>query len=139
MEYLDGTPIHIYCRTNDLSVRQRLELFLPVCLAVEFSHRNLIIHRDLKASNILVMDGALPKLLDYGIAKILDRDTAGASAEFTQAADRMLTPDYASPEQLGGGTVTTAADVYSLGVLLFELLTDDRPFHRVGDRWRRWL
>jgi hypothetical protein len=112
-------------------VRERLELFLPVCAAVEFSHRNLVIHRDLKATNILVGDARIPKLLDYGIAKLLDRDTAGIT-EYTHAADRMLTPDYASPEQLAGESITTAADVYSLGVLLFELLTDSRPFQRAG-------
>lgn len=132
MEYLEGRPIHAYCRQNELTVRERLELFLPVCAAVEFSHRNLVIHRDLKATNILVSEGRVPKLLDYGIAKLLDRDTSDAPTVYTQALDRMLTPDYASPEQLAGEAITTAADVYSLGVLLFELLTDSRPFQRTG-------
>ena len=131
MEYLEGTPIHVFCRTHELSVRERLELFLPVCAAVEYSHRNLVIHRDLKASNILVTEERIPKLLDYGIAKLLDRDTS-QTADVTQPVDRMLTPDYASPEQIRGDTITTAADVYSLGVLLYELLADVRPFQLAG-------
>ena len=131
MEFLEGTPIHVYCRTHELTVRERLELFLSVCAAVEYSHRNLVIHRDLKASNILVTEDRVPKLLDYGIAKLLDRDTS-ETPDVTQAADRMLTPDYASPEQIRGEVITTAADVYSLGVLLYELLADRRPFQLAG-------
>lgn len=131
MEYVEGTPIHVFCRTRELSVRERLELFLQVCAAVEYSHRNLVIHRDLKATNILVTEGRVPKLLDYGIAKLLDRDTSEIP-DVTQAADRMLTPDYASPEQIRGEVITTAADVYSLGVLLYELLVDRRPFQLAG-------
>ncbi len=132
MEFLEGTPIHHYCRERNLSVRERLELFVPVCEAVDYSHRNLIIHRDLKASNILVTANGVPKLLDFGIAKLLDRSTTGPEAEMTQPADRMLTPDYASPEQLLGMNITTAADVYSLGVLLYELLADRRPLQLAG-------
>lgn len=132
MEFLEGTPIHHYCREHQLSVREMVELFIPVCAAVEFSHRNLIIHRDLKASNILVTAAGVPKLLDFGIAKLMDRSITGPEAELTQPADRMLTPDYASPEQLLGENITTAADVYSLGVLLYEMLADRRPLHLAG-------
>lgn len=132
MEYLEGTPIHRYCRDRNLTVRERLELFLPVCAAVAYSHRNLVIHRDLKASNILVSELGTPKLLDFGIAKLLDRDTSSAIADATLPVDRMMTPDYASPEQIRGEPITTAADVYSLGVLLYELLTDQRPRQLAG-------
>jgi hypothetical protein len=133
MEYLEGTPIHKYCRDNRLDIRARLELFLPVCAAVAYSHRNLVIHRDLKASNILVSQDGVPKLLDFGIAKLLDRDTSNTPAvDATAPLDRMMTPDYASPEQIRGEAVTTASDVYSLGVLLYEVLTDRRPFQLAG-------
>jgi non-specific serine/threonine protein kinase/serine/threonine-protein kinase len=132
MEFLEGTPIHHYCRESNLSVRERVELFLPVCAAVAYSHRNLVIHRDLKGTNILVTAGGVPKLLDFGIAKLLDRDTSGQVADATVPLDHMFTPDYASPEQIRGETATTAADVYSLGVLLYELLTDRRPYQLAG-------
>jgi eukaryotic-like serine/threonine-protein kinase len=131
MEFLEGTPIHIYCRTNNVSLYGKLELFISACDAVEYSHRNLVVHRDLKATNILVTAAGVPKLLDFGIAKLMDRDTATGS-EVTARADRLMTPDYASPEQICGDNITTATDVYSLGVLLYELLTDRRPFHLVG-------
>jgi serine/threonine protein kinase len=128
MEYLKGTPIQDYCKDRKLSTRERLSLFLQLCSAVEYSHRNLVVHRDLKAKNVLVTDDGVPKLLDFGIAKLLDRDSSSTSdPEPTVAADRLFTPDYASPEQVRGEPITTAADIYSLGVLLYEILTDRRP------------
>ena len=125
MEFVAGEPVHEFCRKRNLSVRERLALFLKICEAVQFAHRNLIVHRDLKPSNILVTENGTPKLLDFGIAKILSispTDTT-ATAPLTQA----MTPDYASPEQLRGVNVNTATDVYSLGVLSFELLAGHRP------------
>jgi eukaryotic-like serine/threonine-protein kinase len=126
MEYVEGAPVHRYCANARLSVRDRLKLFVKICDAVHFAHKNLIVHRDLKPSNILVSAEGVPKLLDFGIAKMLSAsgpDTA-LTAPFTQA----LTPDYASPEQVRGRNLTTASDVYSLGVLLYELLTGQRPY-----------
>lgn len=131
MEFLQGTPIHEYCEQRNLSIPARLLLFLQVCSAVEYSHRNLVVHRDLKAKNILVTEDGIPKLLDFGIAKLLDRDST-TNPDPTVAADRLFTPDYASPEQIRGDAITTAADVYSLGVLLYEILTDRRPFQLTG-------
>jgi serine/threonine protein kinase len=127
MEYVDGEPLREYCDERRLSVRRRLELFLSVCGAVHYAHQNLIVHRDLKPGNILVTAEGVPKLLDFGIAKLLRPDTAPADAQATITVMRLLTPDYASPEQARGEPVTTATDVYSLGVLLYELLTGHRP------------
>ena len=124
MEYVDGVPITQYVREHALDLRARLRLFLRVCHAVQYAHQNLVVHRDLKPSNIFVdRDGAL-KLLDFGIAKVLA--TTDESAQ-TQTAARLLTPDYAAPEQFSGGAITTATDVYALGVVLYELLSDTRP------------
>jgi tRNA A-37 threonylcarbamoyl transferase component Bud32 len=131
MEYLQGTPIQTYCRERKLSINERLNLFIQVCAAVEYSHRNLVVHRDLKAKNILVTEDRLPKLLDFGIAKLLNDDSV-TNPDPTVAADRLFTPDYASPEQIRAESITTAADIYSLGVLLYEILTDHRPFHLAG-------
>ena len=131
MEYLQGTPIQIYCSDRKLSVHERLALFAQVCAAVEYSHRNLVVHRDLKAKNILVTEDRVPKLLDFGIAKLLNDDSV-TNPDPTVAADRLFTPDYASPEQIRAESITTAADIYSLGVLLYEILTDHRPFHLAG-------
>jgi non-specific serine/threonine protein kinase/serine/threonine-protein kinase len=132
MEYLQGVPIQDYCQQHTLSIRQRLQLFMQVCAAVEYSHRNLVVHRDLKAKNILVTSDGVPKLLDFGIAKLVDRDSSTSNNDPTVAADRLFTPDYASPEQIRGDTITTAADIYSLGVLLYEILTERRPFQLSG-------
>ncbi len=126
MEYVDGEPIDQYCRRLRVSVEGRLALFRDVLTAVEYAHRNLVVHRDLKPANILVTGSGEVKLLDFGIAKLLDPERA---AEFgaTSAALRFFTLNYASPEQILGRPLNTASDVYSLGVLLFELLTDRRP------------
>jgi len=121
MDYIDGTPIDIYA--GSLDVRGKLRLFLEVSDAVSYAHRNLVIHRDLKPSNILVDAAGRPKLLDFGIAKILE-----PGQEETQTRERLLTPEYASPEQIRGGPQTTATDVYQLGAVLYKLLTG-RPPH----------
>jgi len=119
MEYVDGSPVDDYCEANGLSTEARLRLFLEVCDGVAYAHQHLIVHRDLKPSNVLVTPSGTPKLLDFGIAKILDPEQLG---EQTRTEHRAFTPEYASPEQVAGEPVTTAADVYSLGVLLRNLL-----------------
>ncbi|MET0645088.1 MAG: serine/threonine-protein kinase [Pyrinomonadaceae bacterium] len=129
MEYVDGEPIDLYCRSRKLPLNDRLKLFNKVCEAVAFAHRHLVVHRDLKPSNILVNEGGEPKLLDFGISKLLDAD-AGAAGHATQLG--ALTPQYASPEQVRGEPVTTATDIYSLGVVLFNLLTENLPYRVVG-------
>ncbi|MCH9652179.1 MAG: tetratricopeptide repeat protein [Deltaproteobacteria bacterium] len=125
MELVDGVPLTQFCDARNSNLEERLHLFLQICDAVQFAHRNLVVHRDLKPSNILVNSEGRPKLLDFGIAKLLDHSDRAASQ--TLANDRMLTPDYASPEQLHGSMITTASDVYSLGILLHQILTGALP------------
>lgn len=127
MEYIDGKPIDAYCSAHSLGRDERLELFQKVCSAVSAAHRSLVVHRDLKPSNILVTPDGTPKLLDFGISKILETAESEMPAATVTKLGAM-TPGYASPEQLRGDSVTTAADIYSLGVILFELLSGRRPF-----------
>ena len=124
MEHIEGMPLDRYAETHGLDVRRRLELFLPVCAAVQHAHGNLVVHRDLKPANILVTADGRPKLLDFGIAKLLDGEASGR----TVTVMRLMTPEYASPEQVQGEPITTATDVYALGVVLYELLSGRRPF-----------
>ena len=129
MEYVDGQSLTDYCSGRRSPLRERLALFAQVCEAITFAHRNLVIHRDLKPANILVDADGKVKLLDFGIAKLLD---VAASLREADATIAPFTPDYAAPEQLSGQPVTTATDVYALGVLLFELLTGERPLRMSG-------
>lgn len=133
MEYVDGLPIDRYCDENDLELDARLKLFQLVCAAVQHAHGRLIVHRDLKPSNILVNRAGRVKLLDFGIARLLDPGDEDAFHDgLTVTMQRMLTPRYASPEQVRGETVTTATDIYSLGVLLYELLCGRPPYRLSG-------
>lgn len=125
MEYVDGQPIDEYCYQHSLDLNARLELFRTVCATVNFAHQNLVVHRDLKPSNILVTEDGDTKLLDFGIAKLLSAD-ADSTSTVTKLG--VMTPSYASPEQLRNESVTTATDVYSLGIILYELLSGHRPF-----------
>jgi serine/threonine-protein kinase len=129
MEFVDGQPIDTYARERSLSIDQRLRLFLAVCDAVSYAHRHMIIHRDLKPANILVNAEGTVKLLDFGIAKIARSSPESPANTLTSPLERMLTPDYASPEMLRGDGITTLADIYCLGVILYELLALARPFH----------
>ncbi|MDM7923119.1 MAG: protein kinase [Pyrinomonadaceae bacterium] len=128
MEYVDGMPIRRYCEEHGLGINERLELFQKVCSAVSYAHQNLVVHRDLKPSNILINKEGQPKLLDFGIAKLLGPDWGADTAEATATQFRVMTPEYASPEQIEGKPATTTTDVYSLGVVLYELLAGTRPF-----------
>jgi serine/threonine-protein kinase len=128
LEYVDGVRLTDYCDTHRCTVEQRLRLFTEVALAVQYAHANLIVHRDIKPSNILVTEAGEVKLLDFGIAKLLDPDADPNAEALTRTGHRPLTPEYASPEQIRGEAITTASDVYQLGVLLYRLLTGDRPY-----------
>ena len=128
MEYIDGEPIDAYCDRHRLPIAARLELFRKVCAGVQIAHRNLVVHRDLKPSNILVTADGQPKLLDFGISKLLENDEDSTDPALTFLGQRVLTPEYASPEQIRDEPITTAVDVYALGLLLHRLLTGHRPY-----------
>jgi len=128
MELIDGVPITDYCDQHKLSINDRLKMFRVVCSAVHYAHQHLIIHRDIKPSNILITAEGIPKLLDFGIAKILDPNLLPENISLTAAGLGMMTPEYASPEQFRGQTITTASDVYSLGLVLYELLAGHRAY-----------
>ncbi len=128
MEFADGLPIGQHCSQRSLPLRERIGLFLSVCSAVRFAHQNLVVHRDLKPDNIIVLKDGTPKLLDFGTAKLLAPSEIGAEGEFTRLGFHSFTPQYASPEQVLGHPITTASDIYSLGVLLFLLTAGVLPY-----------
>ncbi len=129
MDYVEGLPIDEFCDNNRLTLIQRLLLFRTVCSAVQYAHQNLIVHLDIKPSNILVTSDGVPKLLDFGISKLLSPDSLSDAAERTVTVLRRMTPEYASPEQIRGEPLNIASDIYSLGVLLYQILTGHLPYH----------
>jgi tetratricopeptide (TPR) repeat protein len=126
MEYIEGRPITDYCEQRELALSDRLRIFRTVCSAVQYAHQNLVVHRDIKPGNILVSSGGVPKLLDFGIAKLLE-----AAADSTITSVRPMTPECASPEQVRGEPITTATDIYALGVLLYQLVSGEPPYRFV--------
>jgi len=132
LEYIEGLPLDKYCEQNRLTIDERLTLMCKVCAAVHYAHQNLVVHRDLKPSNILVTAEGEPKLLDFGIAKMLNPELAATGLEPTVTWHRVLTPNYASPEQIHGQLITTGSDVYALGVLLYKVLTGRLPHSFAG-------
>jgi non-specific serine/threonine protein kinase/serine/threonine-protein kinase len=139
VDYVDGIPIDRYCDQHKLSISQRLRLFVESCVAVHHAHQSLIVHCDLKPGNILVTPEGSPMLLDFGIAKLLDPAAMGISAQAALTRQRAFTPDYASPEQLRGEPVTTATDIYALGVVLYELLTGHSPYRANAGSLADWI
>ncbi len=127
MEYIEGQPLYRHCDARQLSITERLGLFRQICDAAHFAHQNPVVHRDIKPSNILVTADGAPHLLDFGIAKLLNPELAAETIDATGTAMRLMTPEYASPEQVRGEPATTTSDIYSLGTLLYELLTGHRP------------
>jgi eukaryotic-like serine/threonine-protein kinase len=128
MEYVDGLPIDRFCQEKALTTKERLELFESVCEAVQYAHQNLVVHRDLKPDNILVVQDGTPRLLDFGTAKLISPSLSSDDGDFTRYGYQSFTPQYASPEQVLGNSITTASDTYSLGVLLYLLLTGSLPY-----------
>ncbi len=138
MERVDGAPVTEYCNAHALSLERRLRIFVAVCGAVQYAHQHAVVHRDLKPANILVGPGDVPKVVDFGIAKLVEAPAA-ANGTMTGAAGAPLTPNYASPEQIRGLPATTASDVYALGVVLYELASGTRPYDTEGQTLDRVL
>ena len=139
VDFVEGIPIDRYCDRHKLSISQRLHLFVETCVAVHHAHQSLVVHCDLKPSNVLVTGEGAPMLLDFGIAKLLDPAAMGISAQAALTRQRAFTPDYASPEQLRGEPVTTATDIYALGVVLYGLLTGHSPYRATSGSLADWI